>query len=191
MLLFNVIQFINLCYTSDSLKSVASSGYVIAVCFMSNIKSFYIFRNRLHFEEIITALKDDGFQPKNSVQLQLIEKALNSYSRVKKFLLITSSISVFSALTTPLFYKKNSQDLPMSAWYPFDISTTFIHTIVYIHQCLSVFYVSYTNIYVDIIFAGLATFITVQCDLLCDNLKNIPKENTLFQCILHHWKILE
>lgn len=189
-LFFNVLQVINLCYTSDGLKSVASSGYVIAVCFMSNIRSFYIFRNRLHFEEIATALNDDILQPKNNFQLILIEEALNFYLRIKTFLLVTCSISVFSALTTPLFYKKIDQNLPMSAWYPFDTSTFLMHTVVYVHQCISVFYVSYINIYVDIVFAGLATFIALQCDLLCDNLTKILKENSLNECVTHHRKIL-
>ncbi|XP_018575345.1 odorant receptor 4-like [Anoplophora glabripennis] len=39
--------------------------------------------------------------------------------------------------------------------------------------------------------AGFATFIALQCDLLCDSLRKIPKEKyVLNKYVEHHWKIL-
>nr|UTN00921.1 odorant receptor [Semanotus bifasciatus] len=189
--LFNVGQLTYALLNCDSLLSFASYAYAIPICIMANVKSFYIFRNRTQFYELYVAFSDDLFQPNTADQLVMVRNLLKFHSRVKIVLAVTCTTACFGSVTTPLFNAQNDQGLPFGMYCPFDISGNVIHTIVYLYQCVASFCLAYINIYTEILLAGFATFIALQCDLLCDNLKKIDtrddvkSKKSLTRCMMY------
>nr|ALR72560.1 odorant receptor OR15 [Colaphellus bowringi] len=191
--IFNLAQVSNLLHEINNLKNLAACGYVVAIACMANVRSYYFLKNREEFLYLIRSLNDSHFQPESEDQICSAKKSLRFYSKVKMIVSILCTITVFISMSTPVFYKKNELNLPFASWYPFDVSSYPIYQIAYVHQCISVIYVTSINTYVDIIMAGFNTFIGIQCDLLCSRLYNISKdhsseenETTLLDCIRHH-----
>lgn len=189
--LMNLMQILHLFEVSSLTKAVAS-GYIIAVCCMSSVKSYLFFKHRKEVLELIAALKKDEFMPRNFEQSDMAIGSLRLYRRVKYMVLTMCTMAVMSSMITPLFSYQERR-LPFAAWYPFDITSGFVYVLVYVHQCISDFYISYMNVYTDIIIAGFTTFAGIQCDFLCYNLANMREEDAedeLRECIEHHKLIL-
>ncbi|XP_074034898.1 odorant receptor 10-like isoform X2 [Leptinotarsa decemlineata] len=148
----------------------AGCGYVVAICCMASAKSYYLAKNRRAFQILVDTLNDKIFQPKTSQQKCIAENSLRFYRTIKTVLLATCSMAVISSMTTPLLVKKNDENLPFASWYPFNVTSSPVHEVVYIHQCISCIYISYINIYADIMISGFTTFIGLQCDMLCDEM---------------------
>lgn len=189
--LLNTLQILHLFEVSSLTKAVAS-GYIIAVCCMGSVKSFLIYKHRKEFLELTASLEKDKFMPRNTEQSRMASESLELYRRVKYMVLIMCTMSVMSSMITPIFNYRERR-LPFAAWYPFDITPGGIYVLVYVHQCISDFYISYMNVYTDIISAAFATFVGIQCDFLCHNLVNMKEEEAedeLRKCIEHHKLIL-
>lgn len=189
--LLNALQILHLFEVSSLTKAVAS-GYIIAVSCMGSVKSLLIFKNRKEFLELIASMKKDEFMPRNVEQREMALESLGLYRRVKNMVLTVGTMSVMSSMITPIFNYQERR-VPLAAWYPFDISPWFIYVLVYIHQCISDFFISYMNVYIVIISAGFTTFAGIQCDFLCNNLVNMKEEEAedeLRKCIEHHKSIL-
>nr|XP_023021527.1 odorant receptor 4-like [Leptinotarsa decemlineata] len=194
--ILNLVQILNLFHQMDNLKKLSACGYVVAIACMANVRSYYFFKNRKELLSLLKFFSDEQFQPQNEHQLSLARKSLDFYKKIKKLISTVCTISVISAVSTPVFYTKNELNLPFASWYPFAVSSPPVYQIVYLHQCIAVIYITYVNTYVDIIMAGFTTFIGIQCDLLCDTLYNVsdsqpPEGNVnILSCIAHHKKIL-
>ncbi|XP_074034899.1 odorant receptor 10 [Leptinotarsa decemlineata] len=194
--ILNLVQILNLFHQMDNLKKLSACGYVVAIACMANVRSYYFFKNRKELLSLLKFFSDEQFQPQNEHQISLARKSLDFYKKIKKLISTVCTISVISAVSTPVFYTKNELNLPFASWYPFAVSSPPVYQIVYLHQCIAVIYITYVNTYVDIIMAGFTTFIGIQCDLLCDTLYNVtdsqpPEGNVnILSCIAHHKKIL-
>lgn len=189
--LVNMAQIFHLLEISSIMK-IATSGYIIAVCCMGSAKSYLIFKHRKDVLSLISSLKEEKFMPRNHEQSKMAYQSLTVYSRVKYVVLVVCTMSTMSAMLTPLFNYRERR-LPFTAWYPIDITPGPIYVLVYLHQCISDFYITYMNVYTDIISAGFMTFAGIQCDFLCNNLVNMKEEEAaeaLRECIEHHKLIL-
>ncbi|KAG5899378.1 hypothetical protein JTB14_036867 [Gonioctena quinquepunctata] len=188
----NLVQVINFFKQTESLEKFAGCGYVVAISCLGTAKSFYIFKNRREFQILVETLNDEVFQPRNMQQKIMTESSLNFYKNVKTTLLAMCTTAVISSMTTPLLHKKNDENLPFASWYPFDVKSSPVYELVYIHQCVSDFYISYVNIYVDIMISGFTTFIGLQCDMLCEELCNMEDDGdqSIGEYIEYHRQIL-
>nr|UTN00964.1 odorant receptor [Semanotus bifasciatus] len=196
-LVFTGGHIIHALFNSDTVMNFASHGYTVPAIMIAIIQSYCIFKHRHKINGLYAAFSDDIFQPKNSDQLVMVGKPLKLFARIKVLMVRVVFMANVACVITPLFYKMNEQDLPFPVWFPFDISGRVVHTIVHIHQCFGCYYIAFVILYTEIMFVGFSTFITLQCDLLCDNLKkidirhDIPSMESLKRCIHHHWKILK
>lgn len=190
-LLGNIVQVLHL-FELTSLIKLCESGYLIAVSCMSSIKAYYLFRNRKHFLELISFLKVEKFFPRNEEQELMARGALRIYQRMKYSLLFVCTLSATGAMTTPMFNMQEGR-LPFAAWYPFDTTPVPVFVLVYIHQCIAVVYISFINVYTDIIVSGFTTYAGIQCDFLCYNLSNLDEEELetgLRECVEYHRSIV-
>lgn len=187
----NLAQILHLFELSSIIK-LAASGYVIAVSCMGSLKAYFTFTNRNEYLNLINAFQEETFLPKNKYQEKMAKRAIGFYNNVKYKVLVVCTMSVMASMITPLFNYQERR-LPFAAWYPFDISPAPLYAFVYIHQCIADCLISCMNLYTDIIVAGFTTFAGIQCDFLCDNLKNLKEheiEEGLRECIQHHKLIL-
>lgn len=190
-LIVNMAQIFHL-FELTSLIKLVSSGYIIAICCMGSIKSFFIFRNRKEFLKLIIVLKYEKLLPTNLDQYIIVGNALNLYTGIKYILVTICTMSAMASMITPLFNYRERR-LPFDAWYPFDLAPAPVYAFVYIHQCISDSFITYMNVYTDILVAAFTTFTGIQCDILCYNLSHLREndiEEGLRKCIEHHKLIL-
>lgn len=189
--LINFLQILQI-FGLSNLMQVTKSGFLIAISMMGSIKAYYIFGNRKEFRFLIDFVQETEFVPKNQKEKDLAEGSLNFHRTVKYVLLIICTAAIFASMAIPIF-SNQERKLLFSAWYPFDLAPLPVYILVYLHQIIADFYISYMNVYIDIIVAGFTTFVGIQCDLLCNNLTNMDEnrlEVELKKCIHHHKLIL-
>ncbi|KAF7274416.1 hypothetical protein GWI33_012924 [Rhynchophorus ferrugineus] len=157
---------------------------------MGQIKSYYFYKNQDKVIGLIQDLDQENFKPKNHKEISIIKDVFKSFSKTRVALVLLSVLSTFSSISVPLFYP-TPQGLPVQSWYPFDISSSPLHQIVYIHQSLAIITISGLNIFTDTLVAGICTFVGLQCDLLCERLRNLEgDQEQLVQCVKYHYDIL-
>lgn len=192
---FNLFQILNLLVGAESIKDVASNGYVVLIGLMSLVKSFCIFKNRRTLSKVLLSLNDVEFQSRNVGQDKIVSEALQHFRTLKRSLLSMTWTAVISSMATPLFYKKNDNNLPFAAWYPFDISKSPLYELVYACQCVSDIFVSSININVEILVMALMIFIGMQCDLMSHSMMHYEKEKDcrrpVKEYVVYHKKIIQ
>lgn len=190
-LLINLLQILHI-FEFSSLVEVTSSGFLITIALMGSIKTYYIFKNKKDFLLLIDYMQEKEFLPKNPKEQALAMESLSFHRKVKYVLLIICTAAIAASMATPIFSYRERK-LLFSAWYPFDLAPLPVYILVYVHQTIADFYISYMNVYLDIVVAGFTTFIGIQCDLLCYNLTNMQEDTMevgLKECIRHHELIL-
>jgi hypothetical protein len=86
--------------------------------------------------------------------------------------------------------------LPFSAWYPYNTKISPLYEITYLYQVISVWCLAIANLNMDTLIAALMMYIGCQCDILCDDMKNLRNSvesdfnRKLLDCIEHHKTIL-
>lgn len=189
--LVNFVQILHL-FELSNLMTFASTGYLIAVACMASIKAYYVFMNRKDFLLLIEDMKKNTFLPRNKYQATIAMKAMHSHRNTKYIIALLCTLSVIASIITPIFsYRERRLIFP--AWYPFDLSSFPLYVFVYVHQVIADLYISYMNIYVELLIAGFTTFVGIQCDFLCYNLVNLTEDELeigLRECIYHHKLIL-
>lgn len=187
----NLLQILHL-FELSSLITLASSGYLCAIACLSSVKAYYIFTYKKYFLLLIEYMQEKTFLPNNPEEEALAMKALNLHRKTKIVLALLCTFSIIGSIATPIVGYKERR-LIFSAWYPFDLLSTYVYVLVFIHQIVAVLFISYMNIYGDVVVAGFTTFVGIQCDLLCYKLINMSEDRLeigLRECINHHRLII-
>ncbi|XP_050497835.1 odorant receptor 43a-like [Diabrotica virgifera virgifera] len=187
--ILNGAQYLYTFINAQSIRDFAGTGYVANICSMANVKAYYIFIQRKQVMQIFDDLNCQRFQPTTEKAKKIAQKGLDFYYKANVFLTAISVVACTFSVTTPIFYPKNG-GLPFATWYPFNVSSTPIHQIVYLHQTIAVYYNTLINVSGDLLVAGLSTFIGVQCDLLCYELVE-GRSDSLVDYITYHQEIVK
>ncbi|XP_060520303.1 odorant receptor 4-like isoform X2 [Cylas formicarius] len=194
IVLYNIILTIEWFANSKSVKLFAQMGYVNLICTMGQVKSTFVFIHRSDFRNLVELFNEDLFQPRNEAELTTLNHVLSVFSRFKRILISLTCVSFTSSILTPLFYSKGD-GLPLEAWYPFDLSVKMNFKLAYVHQGFCITYISFINMYSDVLVSGFAHFVGLQCDLLCLRLEAIrigdyqEQKEKLVNCV-HHYRLI-
>ncbi|CAG9854194.1 unnamed protein product [Phyllotreta striolata] len=188
MVVATMVQIINMFCVEADLRKMAASGYLGASCLMAVIKELFLFKNKKFLLNIQNDMNRSEFQPKDAEGVELVERCLSGYKKTRKVVLIVCSIAVSGCLTMP--FLSSTQLLPLSAWYPFDVTYSPVYELIYIHQSVSLIYLAYMNIYIDILVSGFTTFVSLQCALLCHKMESQRNINSVKEFVIHHKWIL-
>ncbi|RZC34801.1 7tm 6 domain containing protein [Asbolus verrucosus] len=91
-------------------------------------------------------------------------------------------------------------EFPLPAWYPYNTKQSPIYEITYAYQAVSTWILVSTDVNIDMFLAALMMYVGAQCNILCDNLRNLKNcytengwfdfNDNLIGCIKHHKEIL-
>ncbi|KAJ3635791.1 hypothetical protein MTP99_008670 [Tenebrio molitor] len=154
------------------------------------LKVFYLTRNTKTFKRLLVTLNSAIFQP-TSEQMSLILPELNSWKLTYKVLCICGFVTVASLLLIPMFQVRR---LPFLAWYPFDATVSPNYEIAYVHQSISVSYISICNVHIDTLIGAMSMYTAAQLTILKDNLRKLKPEEFqegLVRCVKHHREVLK
>ncbi|RZC39102.1 7tm 6 domain containing protein, partial [Asbolus verrucosus] len=134
------------------------------------------------------------FQPKFLGQRLLIKRSLDFWKIIYNTFTAAGGPVIILWVLLPLMNK--SKQLPLSFWYPYDTKNSPLFEITCLHQIMSFFFSVIAIFNIDMLVAALMVFIGTQCDILCDDLRNLHDNITasfsenLIKSIKHHQEIL-
>ncbi|RZC35601.1 7tm 6 domain containing protein, partial [Asbolus verrucosus] len=189
----NFFQLMYVFSVYKNLEALTEMMVITATDFLITIKLCFFLLNMRKVKELMITLNSVLFQPK-SFQLDLIRPHLNIWKKtyIGYWMLVGSAVV---AMVIFPFVDNSFKDhrLPFLTWYPFDATISPVYEIIYIYQVVGVSFRTVAVVNMDTLIAALMVYITTQCDILCDNLRNIDKNfyETLFiKCIRHHQEVV-
>nr|CAM84015.1 olfactory receptor 17 [Tribolium castaneum] len=190
------VQIFNIYFIVDDLEAFTSSIFVTLSCLGTVAKTYYLLQNMQMLKELFISINKDIFQPKNNKQILLVEPSIKFWQRFYLIFRVLCYCTTFFWSSYPILDKwTKDHRLPFLAWYPYDSTKSPFYELTYIHQVVSIWYLVSASLNIDMLIAALNMFVGAQCDLLCDNLRNIGQNSkeigkNLVKCIEHHREIL-
>ncbi|KAJ3661817.1 hypothetical protein Zmor_006199 [Zophobas morio] len=193
----NLLQTINLFFIYKDLEALTASIFIALTQLLAILKSYYLVQNMGTLKHLMVTLNSNMFQPKNLEQRRLINPNLEAWKLLFKVYWGNACCTLLLWAIYPIMDGSVSQHrLPLLVWYPYTTESSPLYEITYIYQLMCSYFICIINISVDTLIAALNMYIGAQCDILCDNLKNINHHmgtvNSQWRkCIAHHKEILK
>ena len=184
--------FIGLIY--KDLQALAAIIFVLLTDWLETLKVCYFVRNMKILKALMGELQCAEFQPNKHQQEKLLP------ANTKPWTIIYYTITILSVGTVTCWSIFPIVDgsyqefrLPFFAWYPYNTKVAPMYQITYLYQVFSIWFLAISNVNMDTFLAALMTFVSSQCDILCDNLRNVSSDDfnrKMVACIKHHKKIV-
>ena len=195
----NFFQVINIYFVFPDLEAIVATIFVTLLEILTLLKTYYVIQDMQLLKQLMVDINEEHFQPRNLSQIEMVEPSLNFWKKTSTVLWSMSTGAVFFWATYPILDGSVQENrLPFLAWYPYDTTVSPFYEITYVYQIMSVAFIASTALTVDTLIAALSVFIGAQCDILCDNLKQIFMEDNfnycereVLSCIKHHKEILK
>lgn len=196
----NLLQTINLFFLYDNLEAVTAIIFISLTQLICILKSFCVIQNMGVLKQLMVTVNSDIFQPKNVKQKELIQPNLKFWKNMFRALWTYACCTLFLWAVFPIIDNSVKEfRLPFLVWYPYNTKISPLYEITYIYQIMSCYFTCIINVSVDALIAALNMYIAAQCDILCDDLRNIDNYSSLTSdsnvtkwknCIIHHKEIL-
>lgn len=189
-----LFQILHLVFDQTNLESFTGPIFIILTQLLGSIKIFHYILNIGIIKHLVSSLKKDMVQPVDK-QISLINKSIKTWKVIYVTFWTLVSMTAFLWSIYPFLDKSYAQfSLPFPARYPYNTKQSPLYEISYCHQVIGLFFVSIASLNIDTLIAALMMYIGIQCDLLCENLKN-SKHHKIFHkqlaiYVKHHKHIL-
>jgi hypothetical protein len=193
----NFFQAANIFFVYTDLEALSALIFVTITDVLASFKVYCFIQNIAILKRLLAKLDKQIFQPRNEQQRDLVQPSLNSW----KYTYTAFCIPVFTTLVLWAIFPimdgtVKDRRLPFSAWYPYNTKISPLYEITYLYQVISVWCLAIANLNMDTLIAALMMYIGCQCDILCDDMKNLRNSvgddfnRKLLDCIEHHKTIL-
>ncbi|RZC42583.1 7tm 6 domain containing protein, partial [Asbolus verrucosus] len=189
----NFFQLMNIFFVYNDLEALAESMFITATDSLISVKLCFFILNIRTLKELMMSLNSVIFQPKSVQQVELVWPRLNIWKKtyVIYWILVGTTVCVWAIFP---FLSNSVKDyrLPFSAWYPYDTKISPFYEITYFYQVLGMSFRTVAALNMDTMIAALMMYTATQCDILCDDLKNLQKDfSEIFKGrVKHHQEIV-
>ncbi|XP_044270011.1 odorant receptor Or1-like [Tribolium madens] len=189
----NLSQLILIYFVYSDLEALANTVFVLTTNIMAAAKMYFFVRNLKMIKQMLAVLSSPEFLPKSGAQLDLVQPSLSLWKLSYTVFSVIVAMNVFLWSIAPCFNEE--QRFPFVAWYPFQTNSMLNYCIVYLYQVVCIWVITIANLNMDTMTMALMVYIGTQCDILCDNLKNLCGSSDYFNtqlinCVKHHKKIV-
>ncbi|KAJ3663331.1 hypothetical protein Zmor_007622 [Zophobas morio] len=192
----NFFQILNIYFVYNDLKALATTIFTMSEEMLVVVKIYFFVQNIGTVKKLLTSLNQDSFQPKNEKQLELVNSTVNFWKIIYGCFLFNVGLTSIVWSSIPFLTESvQKKKFPFPAWYPYDSTVSPWYELTYLYQALGIWYIAMSDVNINTLFFALLTYIVVQCDLLCDNCKNVTNGHfsstqNIISCIKHHKKIV-
>ena len=189
-----VFQAMVIFYAYSNILDLADALFVSLAELVVFGKLYCYIKNMALVQKLLAIFHEPIFQPVNFKQVLIVQKATRQWKIFYWVYVHTAAATVLFWTFYPVFDQSVKEyRLPFSAWYPFNTSFTPNYEITYMYQVVSIWFISVADVNMDMFIIALMMFTGVQCDILCDNLRNINSldyHQDLVTCVHHYRAIL-
>ncbi|RZC41719.1 7tm 6 domain containing protein, partial [Asbolus verrucosus] len=189
----NFFQLMNIFFVYKDLETVAETIFITATDLLISVKMYFFVRNMGILKELMIKLNSGIFQPRNSQQIELVWPRINIWKKTYVVYWLSVGTTVFVWTIFPFLDNSvKTHRLPFSAWYPYDAKISPFYESTYLYQVIGIWFLTVAAVNMDTLIAALMMYTATQCDILCDDLKNL-RENfyeVFITCVKHHQDII-
>ena len=195
----NFFQVMNVFFVYNNLEALAGTIFITVTDVLASVKMYFFIQNVGVLKELMITLNSRLFQPKNFNQVELVRPDLNSWRFMYiTFWIMTGTTVLIWSIFPFLDNSVKAKRLPFAAWYPYSTKMSPFYEITYLYQVIGIWYLTVANINMDTMIAGLMMYVGTQCDILCDNLRNLDRltqaelgtnctiNQKIIECVMHH-----
>ncbi|XP_020291767.1 odorant receptor 46a-like [Pseudomyrmex gracilis] len=185
--LFIISQFMNIVLNVDNSDELTDSMYMMLTVFVAGYKQVCIWTDRKTVRMIISVLTDRPFKPSVSDEVTIRDKFEKRIQINTLRYLTFVGIGVVSVFLSSVFMDFMKGNLTYKAWVPFDYSSPFRFTLVYINQMIGMSMSGLVNVACESLIFGLLLHTCCQFEILEYRLTKIAQnQDVLRDCIRHH-----
>lgn len=218
---YTTSEMINIALSFDDLTKLTDASFLFLTHFAQIPKIYYFTVNYDRILNLLNSLNRDIFLPRNERQTKILANEMKFSVFYYKMFISMCVATVTLWCIFPLIDKKETMELPLSAWYPFSTDSSPVFEIIFIYQIIAVMIDGLTNVTLDMVTSGFMGHICGQLDHLNDALlhireqaianlgKNDPKiiknencaifknvlqkemDKEIIRCVVHHINIIE
>ena len=188
-----IFQTVNVYFVSD-LKELSAIIFILFTEWLVSLKMFYFIRNMKMVKKLMLDVESDDFHPSNNGQISTVQVTVAMWQTIYFVYAVPAVITLILWTVFPLVDGTfREYRLPYSVWYPYDIKKSPTYEITYFYQTMSFWAIAIAGFNMDTMIAALMMLSEAQCEILCENLRNLPSSSykeKLKLCIDHHKNIL-
>lgn len=215
MIAYMCTEIAYLIFVIGQLEEMANGLFLLLTHAAQIVKIIIFIARKEKIYGLLDCLEEKIFKPKNSRQIEKAMKIVHYTNVVAKIFLIMVVCTVSLWCLFPLFDNNTKKQLPLRAWFPFDVARSPQYEAVYIYQIITVMLCGCANAAMDTIAATFISQIGIQLDILDDSILHLKesaevqlqrkvtaKENCISReietkmteivvdCVKHHLKLL-
>ncbi|XP_063925633.1 odorant receptor Or1-like [Zophobas morio] len=188
-------QVMNIFFVFSNLQALTATIFITASEVLVSVKVYKYVQNLKLLKKLKNDLEKDIFQPTNEGQILLIEPHLKMW-KVAYFVFCipsTAVVALFAAFPI-LDQRIKEYRLPFSAWYPYNTKISPLYELTYLYQVIAILFMATVNVNTDILISALMMYVAAQCDILCDELRNLNASENIHEkiiiCVRRHQALL-
>ncbi|RZC42493.1 7tm 6 domain containing protein, partial [Asbolus verrucosus] len=187
-------QVIHIVRVHPDLEVLTGAIFIILTETLGSIKMCYFMLNRKLIMQLMKTLNSEMFRVRTLSQRRIVQPAMSFWKLAYvSFYTLTTATAFLWSIFPFLDQSFKEKQLPFPAWYPYDAEKSPLYEISYFHQVLGLFLCALGGLNSDTLMAAFMMFVGAQCDILCDNLRNLAMQNfnrNLLLYVNHHKVIL-
>lgn len=201
-IIFSVSHSVQSYLIIDNIPEFANTCYMLVGMLMIHLKSITMFMYRNEVAKLNKLMEVEEFQIYNETHKMIADKNVKTWKVVRRIqysgVTIECVLFLVGIVVGIITNQDRSLQLP-GYWFPFDFTKSPTYEFVLIYHIANLLYSAIAFISFQMTVAAYFTFISIQCDLLCYNLRHIkekPEANAsqfecnLSTCVQHYAKLI-
>jgi hypothetical protein len=196
----NFFIIMGIVLASENLEDLTARIFMSSSEILTSIKAYFLIKNVTRLNKLTKSLDSEKFCPPRTVeQVRLIQPQIKDW-KIAYFGFWVScwSTVIFMLLAPVLNGSVKTYQLPIHAWFPYNTKTSPNYEITYVYQSFGISVIVAAVINIDLFVMNMMMIVSVQCEILCDNLRNLTHSDRdgfafgqkLVECIQHHKEIV-
>ncbi|XP_043264939.1 odorant receptor 46a-like [Colletes gigas] len=183
-----ISQILDIAFNVDNQDDFSENFYLTLGVFISCCKLCTLLLHRDNYATMVQTLQKEPFSPTNTDEFEILARFEKwaEWNTIVYTILLESCVTWMIATSFFTDYKRHR--LPYRAWVPYNYSSSFLFTITYTHQTISIAICAVLNIACDSLFSGLLIHTYCQFEILRHRFKHILENENLSakHCAHHH-----
>lgn len=198
---YDISHLIQAYLVIDNIPKFAYTCYLFLVMTLIQINSISLYVYRKEVNELNKLIAAEEFQMFTETHKIIVDKNLKTWQTLRKIqyfgVILEVLFFLFSSIV-PIIMKQDRSTMYTDYWFPFNTEISPNYELVVVYHLVTCCSSAAAYVSFQFTVAAYFTFISIQCDLLCYNLKHVkenPNENAsqfesnLSTCVNHYIKI--